>query len=574
MKPLWIFLMVTAWAQATWAQTPASDKTGSVTGMVRDSVTRMPIRKASVSINPMMVPMNSTGKPQMPKLTSTDASGTFTITDLPAGQYRLIIQHQNYPQARFGGITKNIEIKAGESAGPVAVDLIPGGAVSGRILDEDGEPIQGCFAQVHPVKNPDQGVQMSGNPSTNENGDYRFYSVPPGKYVVMAQCMTQVFQPRPFSAGPDPPPSRAYPVQYYPMSTDAKSAEAIELLPGAEKSGIDFKMRPAAVTQIHGVFSPSGADWKGHNVNMNLLPVESGRRNGANFGAGVNQEKGTFEFRQVFPGSYMLVAFSQDSDDKRIGVAQRIEIGDRPVDVMLELKHAFEITGKIELDPSSNTNQNQNQSGSPYVNGPAVGRAVIGQFGGISVSGPNGNRNVNVPVMNDGKPSLSMFGIQLFSQNQVGMPFPQAQASDDGSFTLKGVIPGTWRIQANGPMAFVKSAWLGSTDVTNVPVDLSSGAAGALRIVVSMNTATLRGSAPAGQMIFAQKLDEDMPFRSSRSSGVDQSGQYTLPGLAPGKYRVTLTDVGGPPPDEGGQEITVKEGETVMLDLKPQPAQQ
>jgi hypothetical protein len=113
---------------------------------------------------------------------------------------------------------------------------------------------------------------------------------------------------------------------------------------------------------------------------------------------------------------------------------------------------------------------------------------------------------------------------------------------------------------------FLKSAWLGSTDITTTPMDLSSGATGTLRVVISTNTATIRGSAPAGEMVCAQRVDE----QGNRCTGVDQNGQYKIEGLAPQKYRLIARDGGGPFPDEGGQEVTVHEGETVMLDLKAQ----
>ncbi len=548
-----------------FAQAPNSDKGGSITGVVRDSVTRMPLKKATVSINAMFVSgigAANAGRNQGPQGTVTDATGTFAITDLPAGQYRVMIQHQNYPQARFGGVVKSVEVKAGETAGPIAVDLIPGASVSGRITDEEGEPIQGCFVQPHPVKNPEQGVPMQGNPTTNEDGDYRFYAVPPGKYILSAQCQMQVFQPRPFSAGPDPPPSRAYPMQYYPLATDAKAAEAVELTPGNEKSGVDFRMRPAAVTQIHGVFSPAGVDMKGRNVNLQLIPADRSRINGMFTGANVDVAKGTFEFRQVFPGSYELTAFANDSDDKPAGATQRVEVNDRPLDVVLELHTAFEISGKVELDASSSTNSNAAPSNQGNLGAVSGSNAV-----GISVSSRGFSGSFGVPLIN-GKPSLNQVNIQLFPLHQTGMPFPQTQAGEDGSFTLKGVIPGVWRLQVNGPSVFVKSAWLGSTDVTSAAIDLSGGAAGSLRVVLSTNMATIRGSAPAGQTVYAQRIDDDMLGRSSRGSGVDPSGQYTMSNLPPGKYRLVLTDPGSPPPDEGGQEVTIHEGETITLDLK------
>jgi hypothetical protein len=369
----------------------------------------------------------------------------------------------------------------------------------------------------------------------------------------------QAFQPRPFSAGPDPPPSRAYPMQYYPLATDAKAAEAVELTPGNEKSGVDFRMRGAPVTQIRGLFSPAGVDMKGRNVNLQLIPADRARLNGMFSGANVDVAKGTFEFRQVFPGSYELTAFANDSDDKPAGATQRIEVNDRPLDVVLELHPAFEISGKVELDASSNTNANA---------APSASTGIIGSIpGGLSASNLRNGGMVGA-TLNNGKPSLSQANIQLFPIHQTGMPFPQTQVGEDGSFTIKGVIPGVWRLQVNAPMAFAKSAWLGSADVTNAAIDLSSGAAGALRIVLSTNMATIRGSAPAGQTVFAQRIDDDMQFRNSRGSGVDPSGQYTMSNLPPGKYRLVLTDPGSPPPDEGGQEITVHEGETVTLDLK------
>jgi hypothetical protein len=151
-------------------------------------------------------------------------------------------------------------------------------------------------------------------------------------------------------------------------------------------------------------------------------------------------------------------------------------------------------------------------------------------------------------------PPPSQFQIMLTPAYQFGMPGSNSQIKEDGTFTLKGVLPAPWRIQVNGP-GFLKSAWMGSTDVTHVSMDVSGGAAGALRIVMSMNMATIRGSAPAGQMVAAQGLEDEM-FRSNRMMQVDQNGQYKPEGLPPGKYRLILMELGGPIPEEGGQEIT------------------
>jgi len=509
--PFFALVVVTAAAQST-------DQTGGISGVVTDAVTRLPVKKTMVSAQPLG---DMAGRTRTPAAATTDASGAFAVTDLQAGKYRLMFQHQNYPQARFGGVVKTIEVKAGESAGPLNIELMPGAAVSGHIVDEDGDPLPGCFVQIHPAKNPEQGSPIMGNSSSNQDGEWRAFGIAAGKYVLLAQCGHAVFQARPLSAGPDPAPSRAYPVQYYPLAGDNNGAQAVELTAGNEKSGVDFQMSPTAVTQVHGAFAPGGADWRG--ANQMVIQLSSPAQRGMNQGAAPNLEKGTFDFRQVFPGSYFLVAFSQGAEDNRIGAWQRVDVSDKPLELMLELKRAVDLAGKVEIESSGNST-NKLTPGQVYVN--------------------------------------------LVPQFQIGMPGSQTQVGEDGTFTLKGVMPAPWRLRVGAPMAFLKSVWIGSTDVTNAPLDLSGGAAGPLRIVVSANTATIRGSAPVGMMIFASRIDEDNFFQGNMVATADQSGQYSLAGLAPGKYRLIVSENGGPPPDEGGQEVTVREGETVMADLK------
>jgi hypothetical protein len=514
MRIAWFLLF----AVTAIAQTAGSDQTGGVSGMVTDAVTHLPVKKTTVTV----MAMGGAGRIQEAHATTTDSSGTFSIGNLQAGKHRLMFVQQNYPQARFGGVSKTVEVKAGETAGPVTVELMPGAVVTGHIVDEDGDPIPNCRVELDRPKNSG-GISWMGGPS-NEDGEYRLYQIAPGKYILSAQCGRPVFQPRPFSSGPDPPPSTAYPPQYYPLTNDAKAAQMVELAGGTEKTGVDFQMSPAAVTQIRGAFSPAGADSRKYPVAMQLVPLDDRGRNRGVMNPNVDQAKGTFELPQVFPGSYILTFFSQGGDQDRIGAQQRVDVGDRPVELTIELRHAIDISGRLEIDSSGNST------------------------------------NKVIP---------NQIQIVLTSPNQrFGMPGSQTQASEDGTFILKGVMPAPWRLRVNGPAVFIKSAWLGSTDVTDAPMDLSAGAAGALRIVIGTNTATIRGSAPAGYTINLQTIDEEVGFRSMRGAQADQSGQYKFDGLAPGKYRLMLVDSNGPIPEDGGQEVIVREGETLTVDLK------
>jgi hypothetical protein len=202
----------------------------------------------------------------------------------------------------------------------------------------------------------------------------------------------------------------------------------------------------------------------------------------------------------------------------------RVDVTDKPMELSLPLHRAFDISGTVEIE--------------------------------------HGNETAN-PVT----PGQILF--QLTSENQFGVPPLPTQVSEDGSFTIKSVLPGEWRIQLFAPSVFVKSVRLGGEDVTDRPLDFTSGTAAPLRIVASTNMATIKGTAPTGQIVFAATLDKGDPSAGQRAAQVDSNGHFDLPSLPPGKYRVIAGDVDGNMPEEGGQEVSVGEGETVTIEVKP-----
>jgi hypothetical protein len=487
----------------------AQDRKGSITGIVVDSVSHLPVRKAMVTLTfPSADPL----PPQSTRV-STDDVGAFAFHDLKPGQYRVAVERRDYPG------WKAITVSPSEDPDPVHIELVPGAVVSGRILDEDGDPLNGCWVQARPVEDPEQIVSSQIDRSASEPSDYRVFGLRPGKYILAAQCVGPAFQPRPFSAGPDPPPSLAYPRQFYPAAPDAASAEPVELAAGIDRAGIDFRMQPAHVTQVRAVIAPSSAAWHGTELFGGL--IRPGDLSDNELGTRMSADSsGAFQFPQIFPGSYVLVVTSLDPKNP-IGGIQRIEVKDQPVNTVIELKRAIDIHGTVELESGSHS----------------------------------------------AKVQLSQIRMNLLSDYPQFIWEDVAEVKQDGSFTLNSVLPIPWRIYVYGSPVFIKSVWLGAKEASGHALDLSNGLPDALKIVLSANTATIRGTAPPGTTVVYRNLDEK--FLLGPPGLVDQSGQFRIEGLTPGRYRVAAAESYDAIPQNGWREIAVQEGETATVDLPP-----
>ncbi len=86
----------------------------------------------------------------------------------------------------------------------------------------------------------------------------------------------------------------------------------------------------------------------------------------------------------------------------------------------------------------------------------------------------------------------------------------------------------------------MKSVHFEGRDVTRAPLDNTSGAGGALQIVLSTKAARLSGTAPKGTTV---RVWPKVPDLGSYGGGVkstptDQEGGFTFASLAPGEYYV------------------------------------
>jgi hypothetical protein len=502
----------------------------SVEGLVVNSVTTAPVRRAVVQLLPV--------GPGNPTSTTSDAEGMFTFPDVAPGSYRLVTSHPNYPPTvRFmAGLTQQITLEAGERKRGLSVKLAPGGAVTGRVTDEDGDPAVNCGVALYELNyNAGRRMLMSLNgATTNDRGEYRISGVRPGRFYVHVRTRSRAYVERPLlpTAVPYPAPAEAWIPLYYPDAPEFAAATPIGIEPGAEVQGIDFRLRKVRVFslsgRIDGVSEPQA-------MQVSLYPKDS-----MLMGADVSHSavrNGMFEFQSLPPGSYILRA-GGTSAGKVHTIKQSVEIGERNIaNLTLTLLPSADIRGIVRFET-------QPQSGGPQ---------------------PQSLQVALHPA--DAEPALPNAPVNAMIKN--------------GSFQLANVAAGEYRVQLFGVPAFVKSATMGGQSISAERFTVSPGATGPLEIVVSFRTAELSGTVegPMGSVVLVIPEGDGRFNPQAHQVGVTSpQGTFQIVGLRPGRYRVAA--IAGIEPSQHGtpevignldaisQAITLEEGGKHTMQLK------
>jgi len=286
--------------------------TAMIRGRVVAGDTGSPLRRAQVRL--------SSSEVRGGRVAQTDGDGRYEFRELPAGRYTLQASKAGYVNLSYGQRRpfeqgKPIELLDAQVVDKADFALPRGSAITGRVLDEFGDPV--AEAMVQAMRYQFVGGQRRLTPTgrggqTNDLGQYRIFGLPPGEYYVSATLRSggrfvSLGAGASFSlgaAGDDEP--TAYAPTYYPGTTNPGEASRVPVAIGQEAGSVDFQLLPVRTARITGMVLDSfGRPAAGAMVMLMPRNLESAFML-LGGGRGRVAKDGAFALTGVVPGDYTL----------------------------------------------------------------------------------------------------------------------------------------------------------------------------------------------------------------------------------------------------------------------------
>jgi carboxypeptidase family protein len=523
-------------------QPPKPENQASIEGTVVSAKSGEPVRKAQIVLTGLEGPEESFD-------TASDDNGRFKLVQIVPGRYRLSVLKNGFIRQEYGQKTAGrpgglLTVAAGQNLRDLNFRLVPAGVVTGRAVDEDGEPLAGVRVQLLRYSYADgkRQVVTAGGAMTDDLGQYRMFGLSPGRYYASAVYA----DPRDGLGSTDRSATRGassgYAPVFYPGVSDVDQSAPILLREGEEKWGVDFKMARTRTVFVRGrIVNAAGLS----GIVVVLSKRQSGGLSSLQKSYAEVRENGSFELRGVAPGSYTLKAFV-GYEESVLTARQPLDVSTSDVDkVELALRPAVEVSGRIQLEGQGKAKSWDQFS--PYLI-PLEDPITIGDSGDASVA-------------------------------------------SDGAFRFRNVVPGEYRVSFL-PLPddfFVKSVRQGNVDVLDKGLSVT-GAAGNLELVMSANGGRIEGSvlndqkkAVSGAMVV---LVPEPGLRGRgdlfKATTTDQYGAFKLRGVPPGDYKlfawedVEVDSYKDPavlePYEKQGRPISVREQSQEQVELTLIPA--
>jgi hypothetical protein len=436
----------------------------TVSGTVVNAMTNEPVRGALVTLN---------GSQQKTALTGPD--GHFQMDGVTASSGQIMAQRPGFDQQN----SHQQHIKIDGNTEGITVKIMPLSKISGRIVDREGEPIEGisvrCIGQQ--ILNGRKLWQPGGGTNSDEGGNFVIEDLKAGTYILRTQ-EKQLY----FTAPQSEAARYIYPPTFYPDAATRDQAQHIELA--------------------------AGQDMK---VDMTLNSIRGAR----------------VTVRTVPPFSNVMARMVEDDDQFFSNQARAEKSGD------LVFSAVAPGTWKIEArGPFDNRGGNEQ---------PMYGQLEV-QVGTADVDNlklPLG-KFADIPVTATGVQNAQV-ALQLLSKD--GNIAAGSSPEPNGQMLIHSVVPGTYRVipQFTGDNSCIKSIMSGSQDLLRDQLVVSSGSSvPPIQVIESNNCAQLTINTNSKENTWVLVASEGSGMEPRMLSGMGSG--YTAGGLPDGGYKVCAFD--------------------------------
>jgi protocatechuate 3,4-dioxygenase beta subunit len=521
-----------------------------------------PIRRAQIRVN--------APDARESRVATTDAQGRFEIKELPAGRYTMTASKGGFVSLQYGQRRPTesgtpIELADGQTIDKLSIALPRGSVIGGRITDEFGEPV--ANASVTALRyvyaagaRRMQPAGQNARDTTDDQGQFRLFGLPPGDYYVSATLRTGLEATDPSGETP------GYASTYYPGTSNVAEASRVPLALGQQNTNVSFGLIATRLVRVSGQVLTSDGTPATNGMIM-LMAANAGGRPGQVFQQGGNggrvDANGTFHLTNVAPGHYQLQARSSSGGPGGPGGPGGLRGGFMGRD--------FELA-RMDL-----TVGNDDVEGLTLVT--AAGASVSGSI--VTDSGePFDIRPTQLQITaRPANPDATAFG-GGFAGSRVG---------DDWSFTLNNINDAVL-IRTGGAQNWnLKSVSINGQDITDTPMEFPPGSAvTGMQVVLTKKSTTLSGQVTDSKgtpvldatVVIFPSNEKLWTYQSRfiKAARPDQDGQYRVTALPPESYLVValqgLEDGQAGDPEflatikELATKLDLGDGESKAVDVK------
>ena len=470
-----------------------------VGGVVVNSVTGQPMARVRMSLR-------STDPPGPPVFAMSDEAGRFSFNDITRGEFDLTAERTGFPrqslgQKRLGGGFGSAVITGpGLDMEHLVFQLVPASAISGRVTDDQGDPVQHAMVELFrsSVVSGRRRVAIYSYTNTDDVGDFRFSGLGAGSYYLAVSGQPWYgsrneilprLPKRQGEKGRNAPAKAAYPLTYYPDATDPRAASTVVLKPGQESVANIAVQTTTGVHVSVALQEATGKVW---------AALTTPGLEGNDVFLRVNNEVGpAVVFGAITPGRYKVVA-SSEARPAEVEMKE-VEVGDSDVEVQLEPGGTPRVEGKVELDSG-------------------VADALRGAY--VQFWDPEKNRGSAAPL------------------------------SPDGSFSMR-LAQGRYGVSIGG----VKNLSLRELSVDGAPsreaaVDIEQPVTREMKIRATFSSARVQGHVYRGDAVIVGAMVVLVPSAESgnpfdvHAYQTDADGSFDFQAVRPGRYVLLAVEDG------------------------------